>query len=135
MPFNRSVDDNAYGDAGLLSTIWLKSMSDIVDEDRLDRVFHALANRTRRALLHTLADGPARVTELARPHGMSVAAVSKHLFVLEGAGLIRRARSGHVQSCLLDAGPMASAEEWISFYRRFWQERIDRFAAMVEGDD
>ena len=60
------------------------------DDDRLDEVFHALANRTRRALLGQLASGPARVTELAAPHGMSVNAVSKHLFVLERAGLIRR---------------------------------------------
>jgi DNA-binding transcriptional ArsR family regulator len=101
-------------------------------DDRLDDVFHALANRTRRALLASLADGPARVTELAEPHGMSLNAVSKHLFVLERAGLIRREQDGHIQSCVLDARPMASAEEWIRGYRRFWNRQIDRLAGFVE---
>ena len=63
---------------------------------------------------------------------MSVNAVSKHLFVLERAGLIRRTRSGHVQACVLDAAPMASAEEWIRDRRRFWNGKIDRLAAFVE---
>jgi DNA-binding transcriptional ArsR family regulator len=72
-------------------------------EDRLDDIFHALANRTRRALLRDLASGPARVTELAEPYGMSVNDISKHLFVLERAGLIRRTKAGHVQSCMLHA--------------------------------
>ncbi len=107
-------------------------MSRLAEEDRLDEVFHALANRTRRALLQTLAAGPARVTELAAPHGMSVNAVSKHLFVLEKAGLIRRARNGSVQSCVLEAAPMATAEEWLRTYRRFWSRKIDRLAAFVE---
>ena len=107
-------------------------MSRLAEEHRLDEVFHALANRTRRALLQTLAAGPARVTELAAPHGMSVNAVSKHLFVLERAGLIRRARSGSVQSCVLEAAPMATAEEWLRTYRRFWSRKIDRLAAFVE---
>ena len=110
-------------------------MTALAEDERLDDVFHALANRTRRALLKSLAAGPARVTELAEPHGMSLNAVSKHLFVLERAGLIRRERDGHVQSCVLDAGPMASAEEWIGFYRRFWDDKIDRFAAFVENKD
>jgi DNA-binding transcriptional ArsR family regulator len=117
-----------------MSTEWLMSMTKVSADDRLDDVFHALANRTRRALLRRLADGPARVTELAKPHGMSVNAISKHLFVLEAAGLIRRARRGHVQSCVLDAAPMASAEEWIRGYRRFWSRRLDRLAAFVEKD-
>jgi DNA-binding transcriptional ArsR family regulator len=103
------------------------------EEDDLDDVFHALANRTRRALLGMLADGPARVTELAAPHGMSVNAISKHLFVLERAGLVHRTRNGSTQSCVLDAAPMATADEWISGYRRFWGGKIDRLAAFVEG--
>jgi DNA-binding transcriptional ArsR family regulator len=107
-------------------------MSEPAEEDRLDEVFHALANRTRRALLQTLAAGPARVSELAQPHGMSVNAISKHLFVLERAGLIRRTRNGSIQSCVLDAAPMATAEEWIRTYRRFWSRKIDRLAAFVE---
>lgn len=107
-------------------------MHALADEEHLDDVFHALANRTRRALLRTLAEGPARVTELAAPHGMSVNAISKHLFVLERAGLIRRSRNGSVQSCVLDAAPMATADEWIRGYRRFWTGKIDRLAAFVE---
>ena len=110
-------------------------MTGLAEDDRLDDVFHALANRTRRALLGQLADGPARVTELAEPHGMSVNAVSKHLFVLERAGLIRRTQSGHVQACVLDAAPMAGAEEWIRGYSRFWSGKIDRLAAFFEKKD
>lgn len=100
-------------------------------EDRLDEVFHALANRTRRALVQALADGPARVTELAEPHGMSLAAVSKHLFVLERAGLIRRTRHGTIQSCVLEPGAMASADAWIGSYRHFWNRQLDRLTAFV----
>jgi DNA-binding transcriptional ArsR family regulator len=107
-------------------------MADLKDEERLDDVFHALANRTRRALIRRLAEGPARVNELAEPHGMSVNAVSKHLFVLERAGLIRREGSGHIRACRLEAAPMASAEEWINGYRRFWSAKVDRLAAFVE---
>jgi len=104
----------------------------LAEERRLDAVFHALSNRTRRALLKSLAAGPARVTELAEPHEMSLNAVSKHLFVLERAGLIRRTREGNVQSCVLDASPLASAEEWIAGYRSFWDRKLDRLAAFVE---
>jgi DNA-binding transcriptional ArsR family regulator len=107
-------------------------MRQLAEDDRLDAVFHALANRTRRELLNSLAAGPARVTELAEPHRMSVNAISKHLFVLERAGLIRRTRSGHVQSCVLDAAPLATADEWIKAYRRFWAQRLERLAAFVE---
>lgn len=101
-------------------------------EDRLDDIFHALANRTRRALVRSLAAGPARVTELAEPHGMSVNAISKHLFVLERAGLIRRTKNGHIQSCVLEAGPMATADEWLGTYRGFWSRQFDRLADFVE---
>jgi DNA-binding transcriptional ArsR family regulator len=101
-------------------------------EDHLDDIFHALANRTRRALLRDLASGPARVTELAEPYGMSVNAISKHLFVLERAGLIRRSKTGHIQSCVLQAEPMATAEEWLGHYRRFWNSKLGQLAEFVE---
>jgi DNA-binding transcriptional ArsR family regulator len=107
-------------------------MNRLAEDDRLDDIFHALANRTRRALLERLAEGPARVTELAKPHRMSVNAISKHLFVLERAGLIRRTGEGRIHACLLDAGPMATADEWIGSYRRFWTGKIDSLAAFVE---
>jgi DNA-binding transcriptional ArsR family regulator len=102
------------------------------EDDRLDDVFHALASRTRRALLQSLSEGPARVTELAEPHGISLNAISKHLFVLERAGLIRRTREGSIQSCVLDARPMATADEWLHGYRRFWNRQLDRLAGFVE---
>jgi DNA-binding transcriptional ArsR family regulator len=107
-------------------------MVELTEDDRLDGIFHALANRTRRALLARLAAGPARVTALAGPHGMSVNAISKHLFVLEEAGLIRRTRDGHVQSCVLAAEPMATADQWLGDYRRFWGRQLDRLAEFVE---
>jgi DNA-binding transcriptional ArsR family regulator len=101
-------------------------------EKALDAVFHALSNRTRRALLESLAAGPARVGELAEPHRMSLNAISKHLFVLERAGLIRRTREGHVQSCVFDPAPLESANVWLDRYRGFWDQKLDRFAAFVE---
>ena len=107
-------------------------MPELTEDDLLDDIFHALANRTRRALLRSLASGPARVTELAEPHGMSVNAISKHLFVLEQAGLIRRKRNGHIQSCVLSAAPMATADEWLRNYRHFWGRQLDRLAEFVE---
>jgi DNA-binding transcriptional ArsR family regulator len=108
----------------------------VADEnDRLDAIFHALSNRTRRALLARLATAPARVNELARPHGMSVNAISKHLFVLEDAGLIRRLRDGSVQLCKLNAAPMADADKWIKNYSQFWNRQLDQLAAFVEQDE
>jgi DNA-binding transcriptional ArsR family regulator len=104
-------------------------------EDRLDRVFHALSNRTRRALLKQLADGAAKVTDLAAPFGMSLNAVSKHLIVLERAGLIRRTVEGRIHRCALEAGPMATAEHWLSAYEKFWTQQLDRFADFVEREE
>lgn len=101
-------------------------------DDRLDAVFHALANRTRRQLLADLAEHPARVNELARPYGMSVNAISKHLFVLEGAGLVERRREGTIQSCVLHADALADADKWIASYRRYWADQLDGFADYVE---
>lgn len=101
-------------------------------DEILDDVFHALANRTRRALVRSLAERPARVTELAEPHGMSINAISKHLIVLERAGLIRRTGTGHVRGCVLEAGPMATADEWLRSYRRFWTGKLDSLAEFVE---
>lgn len=105
-----------------------------LSEDRLDLVFHALANRTRRALLKRLAQGAAKVTDLAEPFGVSLNAVSKHLLVLENAGLVRRTIHGRVHICALEAAPMASAEQWISAYEAFWTGQLDSFAAFVESD-
>ena len=102
-------------------------------DDRLDLVFHALANRTRRALLNRLKSGSAKVTELAEPFGMSLNAISKHLVVLERAGLINRSIEGRVHRCTLDAGPMAGAEEWLNGYETFWSGNLDSLARFVEA--
>jgi DNA-binding transcriptional ArsR family regulator len=92
----------------------------------LDHTFAALADPTRRRILANLAEGERCVTDLARPHQMSLPAVSKHLRVLEKAGLIRRHRDGRVHRLKLNAAPMQRAQQWIEEYRRFWEESLDR---------
>ena len=93
----------------------------------LDRTFGALADPTRRRILAQLAQGKECVTGLARPHAMSLAGVSKHLIVLEKAGLVKRRRNGRVHSMALKAKPMQEAQAWISRYRQFWEGNLDRF--------
>jgi DNA-binding transcriptional ArsR family regulator len=93
----------------------------------LDRTFGALADPTRRRILAQLAKGEECVTNLARPYAMSLAAVSKHLIVLEKAGLVKRRRHGRVHSLRLEAKPMQEAQEWINRYREFWDGNLDRF--------
>ncbi|HEV2696012.1 MAG TPA: metalloregulator ArsR/SmtB family transcription factor [Verrucomicrobiae bacterium] len=92
----------------------------------LDRTFAALADPTRRRILQHLAHGDSCVTDLARPYSMSLPAVSKHLRVLENAGLIRRRRNGRVHRLNLEAAPMQAAQQWIEEYRKFWEESFDR---------
>jgi DNA-binding transcriptional ArsR family regulator len=92
----------------------------------LDRTFGALADPTRRRILEHLAAGDRCVTDLARPHRMSLPAVSKHLRVLESAGLVRRKRVGRVHRLKLDAKPMQQAQAWIEEYRKFWETSFDR---------
>jgi len=94
--------------------------------DRLDRTFGALADPTRRAILARLAAGEASVTELAHPFEMSLPAVSKHLKVLERAGLIARGRERQWRPARLEAGPLKEVAEWTQAYRRFWEESYDR---------
>jgi DNA-binding transcriptional ArsR family regulator len=103
-------------------------------DDRLDAVFHALGDRTRRALLARLARRPARVTELAKPFAMSLPAVSRHIRVLEAAGLVARTVDGRVHQCSLDALPLQTVEQWLSFYRRFWHENLESLARHVQED-
>src|SRR5213595_664487 len=98
----------------------------------LDRTFAALADPTRREILAHLARGDRRVTDLARPHDMSLPAVSKHLRVLEKAGLLRRRRYGRVHEMQLNAEPLEKAAQWIEEYRKFWEGSLDRLAAYLE---
>ena len=92
---------------------------------QLDTIFHALGDATRRHMLRDLADGERTVSQLAEPFAMSLAAASKHIKALENAGLIRREVRGRTHLCRLEPGPLASAQQWLSFYERFWTGRLD----------
>jgi DNA-binding transcriptional ArsR family regulator len=94
--------------------------------DRLSETFGALADPTRRAILARLASGEASVTELASPFAMSMPAISKHLKVLERAGLIARGREAQWRPCRLRAAPLQDVAKWVDHYRRFWEESFDR---------
>ncbi len=94
--------------------------------DQLSRTFGALADPTRRAILARLATGEASVTELAEPFAMSLPAVSKHLKVLETAGLITRSRAAQWRPCQLDPAPLAPVSDWLDRYRQFWEGSFDR---------
>jgi DNA-binding transcriptional ArsR family regulator len=97
-----------------------------VDTSRLSATFAALADPTRRAILARLVSGEASVSELAEPFEMSLPAVSKHLKVLERAGLITRGRAAQWRPCRLEAAPLKDAADWLEEYRRFWEESFDR---------
>ena len=99
--------------------------------DHLTATFGALADPTRRAILARLVSGEANVTELARPFDMSQPAISKHLKVLERAGLISRGRDAQSRPCRLEAGRLKEATEWMERYRRFWAESFDRLEVVV----
>ena len=98
----------------------------------LNRTFAALADPTRRRILAHLARGDQRVTHLARPHEMSLPAVSKHLRVLEKAGLLRRRRYGRVHLMQLEAQPLKQATQWVEEYRKFWEGSLDRLSQFLE---
>jgi DNA-binding transcriptional ArsR family regulator len=100
--------------------------------DRLSTTFSALADPTRRAILARLVSGQASVTELAEPFEMSMPAVSKHLKVLERAGLIARGREAQWRPCRLEAGPLKDAADWLEHYRQFWEQSFDRLEHYLE---
>ncbi len=100
----------------------------------LDRVFAALADPTRRRILERLAEGQTRVTRLAKPFSMSLPAVSKHLRVLEGAGLLRRHRHGREHHLELEAQPMREALRWMERYRRFWEGSLEALADYLDKE-
>ncbi len=102
-----------------------------MSSDRLSVTFAALADPTRRAILARLSLGETTVSELARPFKMSGPAVSKHLKVLERAGLIKRGREAQWRPCRLEAGPMKEATDWLEGYRRFWEQSFDRLDAYL----
>ena len=98
----------------------------------LDLIFSALGDATRRAILARLAEGDSRVTELARPHDMSLPAVSKHLRVLEQAGLVKKPKDGRVIRCSLDPAALKTAADWVDQYRRFWDGQLDQLARYLD---
>jgi DNA-binding transcriptional ArsR family regulator len=102
---------------------------------QMNSVFHALGDATRRKMLRDLASRERTVSELAEPFAMSLAAASKHIRVLEHAGLIRREVRGRTHICRLDPGPLASAHEWLSFYERFWTSRLDELEKFLRDED
>jgi DNA-binding transcriptional ArsR family regulator len=105
------------------------------NEHPVDRIFHALSDATRRRMLRTLASGERTVGELAEPYEMSLAAASKHIKVLEGAGLIRREIHGRTHICRLEAGPLATVHEWLSFYETFWTGSLDKLERLLKEED
>jgi DNA-binding transcriptional ArsR family regulator len=102
---------------------------------QLDTVFHALGDATRRRMLRELASGERTVSQLAEPFAMSLAAASKHIKSLENAGLIHREVRGRTHLCRLDPGPLASAHQWLSFYQRFWTDRLDVLERLLRTED
>ena len=106
-----------------------------LESPRLNAVFHALGDVTRRQMLRQLSNGERTVSELAEPFDISLAAASKHIKALEAAGLIRREVRGRTHICRLDPGPMASAHQWLSAYERFWTSRLDLLEQRLREDD
>jgi DNA-binding transcriptional ArsR family regulator len=102
---------------------------------QLDTVFHALGDATRRRMVQALAAGERSVGELAAPFDMSLAAASKHIKVLESAGLIRREIRGRTHVCRLDAAPLADAQAWLASYERFWTSRLDALDRLLRAED
>jgi DNA-binding transcriptional ArsR family regulator len=101
----------------------------------LDRVFHALSDSTRRAMLRSLAAGERNIGELAAPFKMSFAAASKHVRVLEGVGLVRRRVHGRSHFCRIDPAPLRTANEWLLFYERFWTAQLSALDAFLKTEN
>ena len=102
---------------------------------RLDAVFQALSDPTRRAMLHALAAGDRTISELAAPFDISLAGASKHIQTLERAGLIQREVQGRVHTCRLDARPLHAGAEWLRHYERFWTGKLDALEALLKAED
>jgi DNA-binding transcriptional ArsR family regulator len=101
----------------------------------LDATFSALSDPTRRTILTTLQRGHASVSELARPHNISMPAILKHLHVLEHAGLVEQKKTGRVRMCRLTVTPMQQAADWLSLYRVFWENQLDNLGRFLEQTD
>lgn len=124
MNVNRLVDN------GRASSMFNR-MVEHTSSARLDLVFSALSDRTRRAMLKRLASGERTVSELASPHRMSLAAASKHIQTLERAGLVKRTIRGRIHYCRIDPRPLSRADEWLRGYEQLWDTRIERLAELL----
>ncbi len=107
----------------------------VANHSRLDTVFHALSDPTRRSILQRLATGGALVKDLAEPFAMSKQAVSKHLHVLEEAGLVMKLPEGRSARVLLQAGPLRQVEDWVAFYSRFWAGSLAALGNLVDSEE
>ncbi|WP_309092294.1 metalloregulator ArsR/SmtB family transcription factor [Phenylobacterium sp.] len=105
-----------------------------IEAAKLDAVFHALGDATRRRMLASLAGGERTVGELAQPFDMSLAAASKHIKALENAGLVRRTVVGRTHRCRLEARPLAEAHRWLGFYEKFWNSRLDVLEGLLRQE-
>jgi len=103
----------------------------MLDHQALDRVFHALSDPSRRAMVHRLSRGPASVSELAEPLDMTLAAVVQHLQVLEDSGVVRTEKIGRVRTCRIEPAVLAGAEDWIAKRRALWERRLDRLGDLL----
>ena len=107
-------------------------MVEHAESAELDRVFSALADPTRRAILRALTRHPATINEIARPFPVSLNAISKHVMVLERAGLLRREIRGREHHCRIEPRPLREADSWMKYYRHFWEVRLDALAVYVD---
>ena len=117
------------------TTLRLADEAEESEADILDRVFFALSDQVRRAILERLDEGPQLVSELAAPFEISLQAVSRHIQVLVRAGLVRQERTGRISRCRLDAGPVFNAGVWINRYSKYWQEQFDVLAVALHELD
>ena len=101
----------------------------------LDNIFHALADPTRRAMLRSLTAGERSIGQLSAPFSMSFPAASKHVRVLEAAGLVRRRIEGRSHLCRIEASPLAAADDWLRFYEGLWTDQLEALAAVLEAED
>jgi DNA-binding transcriptional ArsR family regulator len=130
MPFWRTLDTRSHAEY-LTDTLINKMVYNAMTHDRLSTTFSALADPTRRAILARLALGETSVNELAKPFDMSLPAVSRHLKVLERAGLITRGREAQMRPCRIAPGALRDVDGWLENYRRLWEERFDRLDAYL----
>ena len=121
--------------AGVRFNHMVKSSGIRAQAARLDGVFHALSDATRRSILRKVANGEKTVGQIAEPYPISLAAISKHLKVLEGARLIQREKRGSFQIVRINAAPMREAGEWIAYYEKFWNEQLDALEKLIERED